>query len=63
MRDYFIETWTGFIWPLLTVAIPVYATIYTVNTRIKNENRENLKPNLAIKKVSDSDLIDKYRYY
>ncbi len=63
MRDYFLETWTGFIWPLLTVAIPVYATIFTVNNRIKNENRENHKPYLALKKVSDCDSIDKYRYY
>ena len=63
MRDYFIETWTGFIWPLLTVAIPVYATIFTVNSRIKNENKENHKPYLALKKVSDIELIDKYRYY
>ena len=63
MRDYFIETWTGFIWPLLTVAIPVYATIFTVNNRIKNENKENHKPYLALKKVSDIELIDKYRYY
>lgn len=63
MRDYFLQTWTGFIWPLLTVAIPVYATIFTVNNRIKNENRENHKPYLALKKVSDCDLIDKFRYY
>lgn len=63
MRDYFLETWTGFIWPLLTVAIPVYATIFTVNNRIKNENRENHKPYLALKKVIDCNLIDKYRYY
>ena len=63
MRDYFLEVWTGFIWPLLTIAIPVYATIFTVNNRIKNENRENHKPYLVLKKVSDIENIDKYRYY
>lgn len=63
MEDYFLDVWTGFIWPLLTVAIPVYATIFTVNSRIKNENKENHKPYLALKKVSDINSIDKYRYY
>ena len=63
MRDYFLEVWTGFIWPLLTVAIPVYATIFTVNNRIRNENKENHKPYLVLKKVGDIDTIDKYKYY
>lgn len=63
MEDYFFKVWTGFIWPLLTVAIPVYATIFTVNNRIKNENKENHKPYLALKRVDDIDTIDKYRYY
>ncbi len=63
MNDYFVQVWISFIWPLLTVAIPVYATIFTVNNRIKNENRENHKPYLALKKVSDVARIDKDKYY
>lgn len=63
MEDYFVKVWVSFIWPLLTVAIPVYATIFTVNNRIKNENRENHKPYLALKKVSDIEAINKYKYY
>lgn len=63
MEDYFVKVWVSFIWPLLTVAIPVYATIFTVNSRIKNENRENHKPYLVLKKVSDIATIDKYKYY
>lgn len=63
MDDYFMNVWAGFIWPLLTVVIPVYATIFTVNSRIKNENKENHKPYLALKKVSDIESVDKYRYY
>ncbi|MCI8777738.1 MAG: hypothetical protein HFI87_01090 [Bacilli bacterium] len=63
MDDYFVRVWVSFIWPLLTVAIPVYATIFTVNNRIKNENRENHKPYLALKKVSDIETINKYKYY
>ncbi len=63
MEDYFVRVWVSFIWPLLTVAIPVYATIFTVNNRIRNENKENHKPYLVLKKVSDIDTIDKYKYY
>lgn len=63
MDDYFVKVWVSFIWPLLTVAIPVYATIFTVNNRIKNENRENHKPYLVLKKVSDIETINKYKYY
>lgn len=63
MEDYFVRVWVSFIWPLLTVAIPVYATIFTVNNRIKNENRENHKPYLALKKVTSIEKIDKYNYY
>ena len=36
---------------------------HTVNNRIKNENRENHKPYLALKKVSDIETINKYKYY
>ncbi len=63
MDDYFVRVWVSFIWPLLTVAIPVYATIFTVNNRIKNENRENHKPYLALKRVNDIETINKYKYY
>lgn len=63
MDDYFVKVWVSFIWPLLTVAIPVYATIFTVNNRIKNENRENHKPYLVLKRVSDIETINKYKYY
>lgn len=63
MEDYFVKVWIDFIWPLLTVAIPVYATIFTVNNRIKNENRENHKPYLSLKKVTSIEKINKYNYY
>lgn len=63
MDDYFISVWVSFIWPLLTVAIPVYATIVTVNSRIKNENKENHKPYLTLKKVTSIEKIDKFKYY
>ena len=49
--------------PILSIVIPVFATVYTVNNRIKNENRENHKPYLLLDKVEDTSEIDKYSYY
>lgn len=49
--------------PILSIVIPVFATIYTVNNRIKNENKENHKPYLLLEKVEDIGRIDKYSYY
>ena len=37
--------------PILSIVIPVFATVYTVNNRIKNENRENHKPYLLLDKI------------
>lgn len=49
--------------PILSIVIPVFATVYTVNNRIKNENKENHKPYLSLDKVDDIEKIDKYSYY
>lgn len=49
--------------PILSIIIPVFATIYTVNNRIKNENKENHKPYLLLDKVENIDSIDTYSYY
>lgn len=49
--------------PILSIVIPVFATVYTVNNRIKNENRENHKPYLLLEEVEDIDEIDTYSYY
>jgi len=49
--------------PVISIIIPVFATVYTVNNRIKNENRENHKPYLLLDKVEDIDKIDTYSYY
>lgn len=49
--------------PILSIVIPVFATVYTVNNRIKNENKENHKPYLLLNKINDIDEIDVYSYY
>lgn len=49
--------------PILSIIIPVFATVYTVNNRIKNENKENHKPYLLLDNVENIKQIDKYAYY
>lgn len=49
--------------PILSIVIPVFATVYTVNNRIKNENKENHKPYLLLNKVENIEQINKYSYY
>lgn len=49
--------------PILSIIIPVFATVYTVNNRIKNENRENHQPYLLLDKVEDMEQINKFSYH
>lgn len=49
--------------PILSIIIPVFATVYTVNNRIKNENKENHKPYLLLDTVENIKEIDTYSYY
>jgi len=53
----------NFLLPILSILIPVLVTIYTVNNRIKNENKEKHKPYLSLESVEDIEKIDKYSYY
>jgi hypothetical protein len=55
--------WFNIFLPILSIAIPVFATIYTVNMRLKNQNRENHQPYLVLKKVDTIPKIDIYSYY
>lgn len=49
--------------PILSIAIPVFATVYTVNKRIKAQTRENHQPHLVLEKINTIDTINKYKYY
>lgn len=58
-----LELWINVLLPILSIAIPVFATVYTVNNRIKNENKEEHKPYLILRDVNDLEKIDEYNYY
>lgn len=55
--------WINVLLPILSIAIPVFATIYTVNNRIKNENKENHKPYLVLDEIEPLQALNKYSYY
>lgn len=58
-----INIWVNILLPFFSIFIPVFATVYTVNNRIKNENRENHMPHLVLKEVNSLEKIDKTAYY
>ena len=43
--------------------ITVFATLYTVSGRIKNENKEKHKPYLILSKIEKLNEIDEYKYH
>ncbi|MEG0826032.1 MAG: hypothetical protein RR404_01040 [Bacilli bacterium] len=49
--------------PICSIIIPVFATIYTVNKRIKAQTRENHQPHLILDKIRTIENINKYKYY
>lgn len=55
--------WVDILLPILTIAIPVFATLYTVNNRIKNENREEHKPYLMLEGLEELKSLNVYEYY
>lgn len=55
--------WVNLLLPLLSIAIPVFVTVYTVSIRLKNQNRENHQPYLVLKKVESLPKVDVDGYY
>lgn len=55
--------WSNVLIPITSMIITVFATIYTVSERVKNENREKHKPYLTLKDIEQLDTIDEYKYY
>ena len=53
-----INFWLDFLLPILSIIIPVFATLYTVNNRIKNQNRENHQPYVVLDSIVDIDKIN-----
>jgi len=46
----------------LSIIVPVFATIYTVNKRIKAQTRENHQPHLILDEIEALDDIDECNY-
>ncbi len=55
--------WLNIVLTILSIIIPVFATIYTVNNRIKNENRENHMPFIVLDKIESLKKLDESSYY
>lgn len=55
--------WLDIVLPILGIIVPVFATVYTVTIRLKNQNRENHQPYLVLKRVDDVKKVDEYQYY
>lgn len=49
--------------PILSIIIPVFATLYTVDNRIKAQNKENHQPYVVLDKIVNIDKINEYSYY
>lgn len=58
-----VDFWVNVLLPVLSIVIPVFATIYTVNNRIKAQNMENHQPYVVLDKLVDLDKINVYSYY
>ena len=58
-----IDVWLDFFLPICSIIIPVFATLYTVNNRIKNQNRENHQPYVVLDSIVDIDKINEFSYY
>ena len=48
---------------ILSIMIPVFATIYTAYSRIRNENRETHKPYLVLDEIEEIETVDVYKYH
>ena len=57
------EVWVNILLPVLTILIPVFTTIYTVNRRVENENKESHKPYLVLRKINKIKELDIYSYH
>lgn len=51
------------IFPVLSIIIPVFATLYTVDNRIKAQNKENHQPYVVLEKIENIPQINEYSYY
>lgn len=55
--------WSNILVPAASMIITVFATLYTVSERVKNENKEKHKPYLTLNNIEPLEKIDEYKYY
>lgn len=58
-----LEFWLNVLFPVLSLLITVFATIYTVSNRIKYENKEKHRPYVVLQEIEPLNKLDKYAYY
>jgi hypothetical protein len=55
--------WSNILIPVTSMMITVFATLYTVSERIKNENKEKHKPYVTLNDIEQLEKLDEYKYY
>lgn len=55
--------WSNILVPAASMIITVFATVYTVSQRVKNENKEKHKPYLTLNDIEPLEEINEYKYY
>lgn len=55
--------WSNILIPVTSMMITVFATLYSVTERIKNENKEKHKPYVTLNDIEQLEKIDEYKYY
>ena len=58
-----LDFWLNILFPICSLMVAVFGTVYTVSHRVHNENREKHRPYLVLDKVEPLDKIDVYAYY
>lgn len=49
--------------PVLAIIIPVFTTVYMVNRRVENENKETHRPYLVLHKITGVEYFNIYAYH
>ncbi|HPF83147.1 MAG TPA: hypothetical protein PLV83_03145 [Bacilli bacterium] len=57
------EILVNIVLPVLSILIPVFVTLYTVDNRIKAQNKENHQPYVVLERVDDIDKLNEFAYY
>lgn len=55
--------WVNILLPILSILIPVFVTLYTVNNRIKAQNKENHQPYVVLDSIVDLKKLNEFSYH